>query len=1014
MKMKCTFLTPTSPSCQRCLTTSHPCIVEGRKPRTPSQREALLAQIREKDAIIARLLGPYVKEREGDENMVGVSKVVLMGGKVVSALEGSREGPRRGMSLDSGGSQDGSRRSSLVPIPERASTMPMTKPVLGATERAALMSAEKGASAGAVGVGKGIYGLTGLAKKAGQMQDKGGGDDDSDEDWSSEESESEGWDDEAERKWGELSASMTSFADKTRPTTVSIAKEGEQKRIPLTALHSYSLPGRDAPLGLLARLSLEEAEEKALEDILEEGNEDSETENKDQNAVTKSTSKQQKSKRPRDDADADTSSDSDSPPTPTFGISSPSYFLPGPSANLALRRILNSRSALPPILASGLITWPEAEALFDTFYNKCAVFVSVLDREIHTPRAVLERDGFLFTTVCTIASRYNTSRPDLYKAAMHYAKHMAATSLIDGIKSVEMAQAYLLMSTYCPPARRWEEDRSWFYSGLASRIATDLNLSASFKSGSTPLSERHERERLNRVRTWLNCWNVDRSSGVQFGKPTGLLEDEAVRGAKEWCRRALPPYNEPRDSQSSQGKDGEAEIRVGDRFDVHLVAYTELLRVMSRFHERVASGASGASGGVRGPCDFKAATEATEAELQVWRDATDWSYEHESDQNDEGSKFRTKGLIIFENYMRLVMYSFGFEDAWKRRRSEVGQDMIFFVKCLQSATAVVRQLCDVYAPSGYLIYAPDCFFVMGGFSGAFLLKMLRPEFSSLLDSTQRDRIITLIDRFIDVLASKDAAINTTHTPMLYSKFLRGQLNAALAEAKEHAEAKAQARAEFKAQQSQQYIPKIEEPSAATQDIDDNTDNLSDRASTSGSSSFLIADASTPSTHSASASVVHTPDAAQWAELSFSNSAENINGYANADAWSNGSGSQTAYGGAQGNYEYNTNSGAGMGVGGGDGMELCEDEYLATMRVISTDQWRDTLLMPGFRWAGWEDVVMADATGAGAGYNAEYGSASTYGQSAQGYGGQIPINAMSAGADVDVMWGGVGNMGVETH
>ena len=45
------------------------------------------------------------------------------------------------------------------------------------------------------------------------------------------------------------------------------------------------------------------------------------------------------------------------------------------------------------------------------------------------------------------------------------------------------------------------------------------------------------------------------------------------------------------------------------------------------------------------------------------------------------------------------------------------------VQCLQSATSVVRQLCDVHAPSGYLKYAPDCYFVMGGFSAAFLLKV---------------------------------------------------------------------------------------------------------------------------------------------------------------------------------------------------------------------------------------------------------------------------------------------------
>ncbi|KIJ24877.1 hypothetical protein M422DRAFT_56226 [Sphaerobolus stellatus SS14] len=136
--------------------------------------------------------------------------------------------------------------------------------------------------------------------------------------------------------------------------------------------------------------------------------------------------------------------------------------------------------------------------------------------------------------------------------------------------------------------------------------------------------------------------------------------------------------------------------------------------------------------------------------------------------------------------MRLVMYPFGFEDAWKRRKrsgAELG-DIVFFAKCLQSATAVVKQLCDVHAPSGYLKYAPDCYFVMGGFCAAFMLKMLRLEFSSLLEPTQRERIISLVQRFVEMLASPVASIDETHTPMLYAKFLHGQVKHVLAAEKE--------------------------------------------------------------------------------------------------------------------------------------------------------------------------------------------------------------------------------------
>jgi hypothetical protein len=54
---------------------------------------------------------------------------------------------------------------------------------------------------------------------------------------------------------------------------------------------------------------------------------------------------------------------------------------------------------------------------------------------------------------------------------MHFAKSAAANALVDGRKSVELCQAYILMSIYAVPARRWEEDRSWLYAGLAIRCA---------------------------------------------------------------------------------------------------------------------------------------------------------------------------------------------------------------------------------------------------------------------------------------------------------------------------------------------------------------------------------------------------------------------------------------------------------------------------------------------------------------------------------------------------------------
>jgi hypothetical protein len=51
---------------------------------------------------------------------------------------------------------------------------------------------------------------------------------------------------------------------------------------------------------------------------------------------------------------------------------------------------------------------------------------------------------------------------------MQYAKLAAGTALISGNKNVEMCHAYILLSPV--PARKWEDQQSWLYLGLAIRF----------------------------------------------------------------------------------------------------------------------------------------------------------------------------------------------------------------------------------------------------------------------------------------------------------------------------------------------------------------------------------------------------------------------------------------------------------------------------------------------------------------------------------------------------------------
>lgn len=53
---------------------------------------------------------------------------------------------------------------------------------------------------------------------------------------------------------------------------------------------------------------------------------------------------------------------------------------------------------------------------------------------------------------------------------MRHARQAAGEALIGGRKSVEVVHAYILLSLYPVPCRRWEDDRGWVYLGLAIRF----------------------------------------------------------------------------------------------------------------------------------------------------------------------------------------------------------------------------------------------------------------------------------------------------------------------------------------------------------------------------------------------------------------------------------------------------------------------------------------------------------------------------------------------------------------
>ncbi|KAI9511757.1 hypothetical protein F5148DRAFT_1315053 [Russula earlei] len=138
-------------------------------------------------------------------------------------------------------------------------------------------------------------------------------------------------------------------------------------------------------------------------------------------------------------------------------------------------------------------------------------------------------------------------------------------------------------------------------------------------------------------------------------------------------------------------------------YDVHIIAYTLLFRIVNKFHQ------------------------------EVFSDPTEWAerFERDSDHSDAACEFHVKLLLSYTNYARLVMFSFGFQHAFQRGLE--ADDEVFFTRNLESAKTVVTVLVDSLVPTGYIHYALDgALFVFVAFASAFMLKLLRPECSRFI------------------------------------------------------------------------------------------------------------------------------------------------------------------------------------------------------------------------------------------------------------------------------------------
>lgn len=139
--------------------------------------------------------------------------------------------------------------------------------------------------------------------------------------------------------------------------------------------------------------------------------------------------------------------------------------------------------------------------------NTLNPYISQLDPHLHSFSRVRKKSAFLLTVILAAAAK--TFNPALRNNLRDHAEEMLADSFRRGSKSIETAQAIMIMTYWKDP----QDTRAWMYLGYVIRMGMELGwhrLAPYGPKAADVGNDRDIRETRNVERTWLVLFVYDR------------------------------------------------------------------------------------------------------------------------------------------------------------------------------------------------------------------------------------------------------------------------------------------------------------------------------------------------------------------------------------------------------------------------------------------------------------------------------------------------------------------------
>ncbi|KAH8829700.1 fungal-specific transcription factor domain-containing protein [Flagelloscypha sp. PMI_526] len=391
-------------------------------------------------------------------------------------------------------------------------------------------------------------------------------------------------------------------------------------------------------------------------------------------------------------------------------------------------------------ISAGILNEEDAKVLFDVFYLRLNPFINLFDPSLHTWAYVRSKNAFLFTAILMASSKF--FRTELFKPCHRLANELAIRAFADGARSVEVVQAFAVMTYWKDP----EDTRTWAWIGYACRMAVDLGLNHyhAVPPGETPLQHL---ERRNRERTYLVLFIHDRSLATQTGKNWMLLDDECIQRSATWHEGTTTPRPE----------------------DVIVTAFVQLRRITAESTDIFHSYRSGSDLEVN---NYEVILRNCNSKISTWTDT--WEREM---KRAGAESFHFSFITIFKSYCKLFLNSFGIHSALTATTGKETPSLTAMSACCMSAMDCLRIVSKDLPSLSMLRYGQDTITIMSAYAAVFLLRLLRnPVTLPLLNNSTPTEIKSLIMKTADAYHEAALLSPPSSVPLsnaaYHSRFLR--------------------------------------------------------------------------------------------------------------------------------------------------------------------------------------------------------------------------------------------------